>query len=246
MMGVAMDLAWTDGNSEARFARYVEGLAGCLGHKDRIEPFRRYCVGLLLPGERKSVEPMAARLNPGRTAAEHQSLLHFVGQSPWKTEALLDAVRDQVLPVMTASAPVSAWIIDDTGFPKKGPHSVGVARRYCGQLGKQDTCQVAVSLSIATPQASLPIAWRLYLPEAWANDPDRRVAAKVPRDIPFKTKPEIALDQIRAAQADGVAPGVILADAGYGNASPFRDGLSALDLAYVVGIQGNTLVWPPA
>jgi len=245
MMGVAMDLTWTNGDSEARFAQYVEGLAGCLGHKDRIEPFRRYCVGLLLPGDRKSVEPMAARLNPARTAAEHQSLLHFVGQSPWKAEALLDAVREQVLPVMTASAPVSAWIVDDTGFPKKGPHSVGVARQYCGQLGKQDNCQVAVSLSVATADASLPIAWRLYLPEAWASDAERRTAAKVPQDVTFKTKPEIALDQVRAAQAAGVPPGVILADAGYGNASTFRDGLTALALAYVVGIQGNTLVWPP-
>ena len=155
-----MDLQWVDEGSEARFSAYVEDLSRCLGHKDRGEPFRSYCTGLLLPGDRKSVEPMAARLRPDRTAAEHQSLLHFVGQSPWDSDALLRAVRQAVLPVMTGQGPVTAWIIDDTSFPKKGDHSVGVARQYSGQLGKQDNCQVAVSLSVATATASLPIAWR--------------------------------------------------------------------------------------
>ena len=130
-----MDLQWSDGGSEARFTAYVEGLSRCLGHRDREEPFRSYCTGLLLPGDRKSVEPMAARLRPDRTAAEHQSLLHFVGQSPWDSDALLRAVRQAVLPVMTMRSPVTAWIVDDTSFPKKGDHSVGVARQYCGQLG---------------------------------------------------------------------------------------------------------------
>ena len=128
------------------------------------------CTGLLLPGGRKSVEPMAARLRPDRTSAEHQSLLHFVGQSPWDADALLRTVREAVLPAMTARGAVEAWIVDDTGFPKKGRHSVGVARQYCGQLDKQDNCQVAVSLSVATAEASLPVAWNLYLPEGWAGD----------------------------------------------------------------------------
>ena len=234
-----MDLQWSDEGSEARFSAYVEALAWCLGHKDRVEPFRRYCVGLLLPGERKSVEPMAARLRPERAAAEHQSLLHFVGQSPWDDTALLRAVREAVLPVMTARSPVTAWILDDTGFPKKGPHSVGVARQYCGELGKQDNCQVAVSLSVASAEASLPIAWQLYLPEAWANNPERRAAAKVPPEVAFATKPEIALAQIRAALDEGVPPGVVLADAGYGNNSAFRDAIAELGLDYVVGVLGN-------
>ncbi len=133
-----MDLQWRDGDSEARFSAYVEDLSGCLGHADRVAPFRSYCTGLLLPGDRKSVEPMAARLSPERTSAEHQSLLHFVGQSPWDERALLRAVRAAVLPVMTARRAIEAWIVDDTGFPKKGDHSVGVGRQYCGQLGKQD------------------------------------------------------------------------------------------------------------
>ncbi|MDH3474609.1 MAG: IS701 family transposase [Rhodospirillales bacterium] len=238
-----MDLQWRDGDSEARFSAYVEQLSGCLGHADRVAPLRSYCTGLLLPGDRKSVEPMAARLRPDRTSAEHQSLLHFVGQSSWDEKALLQAVRAAVLPVMTQRQPIEAWIVDDTGFPKKGHHSVGVGRQYCGQLGKQDNCQVAVSLSVASCEASLPVAWQLYLPEAWAADGARRKKAKVPEGIGFQTKPEIALGQIKAALAEGIAPGVVLADAGYGNSSAFRDGLGALDLEFVVGVSGTATVW---
>ncbi len=240
-----MDLQWHDGDSEARFSAYVEALSGCLGHADRVAPLRSYCTGLLMEGDRKSVEPMAARLRPDRTSAEHQSLLHFVGQSPWDHGALLRAVRGAVLPVMTNRHPIEAWIVDDTGFPKKGKHSVGVARQYCGQLGKQDNCQVAVSLSVATAEASLPVAWQLYLPASWAEDAARRQAAKVPEGIGFRTKPEIALEQITSALAEGIAPGVVLADAGYGNSSAFRDGLAALGLAFVVGVSETTTVWPP-
>ncbi len=240
-----MDLQWSDAGSEARFASYVEALSGCLGHADRVAPFQSYCTGLLLPGARKSVEPMAARLRPDRTSAEHQSLLHFVGNSPWDTSALLRTVREAVLPSMTARGAVEAWIVDDTGFPKKGRHSVGVARQYCGQLGKQDNCQVAVSLSVATNEASLPVACDLYLTEGWAGDGERRARTRVPEDVVFRTKPEIALAQIEAALADGVAPGAVLADAGYGNDTGFRTGITALGLDYVAGILGTTTVWPP-
>jgi SRSO17 transposase len=240
-----MDLQWRDGDSEARFGGYVEELSRVMSHADRVAPFRSYCTGLLLPGKRKSVEPMAARLRPDRTSAEHQSLLHFVGQSPWDEVALLRAVRAAVLPVLTAAGPVEAWIVDDTGFPKKGRHSAGVARQYCGQLGKQDNCQVAVSLSVATASASLPVAWRLYLPEAWAADSERRAKAGVPEEVTFRTKPQIALSQIQAALREGVGPGTVLADAGYGNDSGFRTGVSALELDYVVGVLGTTTVWPP-
>ena len=160
------------------------------------------------------MEPLAAVTAPSRVAAKHQSLLHFVGQAPWSDTALLARVRDRVLPQIEQHGPIRAWIVDDTGFPKKGKHSVGVARQYCGQLGKQDNCQIAVSLSIANDAASLPIAYRLYLPESWADDPERRKKAKVPAEITFQTKPQIALEQIKAAKAEGVAPGVVLADAG--------------------------------
>ena len=148
----------------------------------------------------------------------------------------------QVLPAL---GPVTAWIVDDTGLPKRGKHSVGVARQYCGELGKQDNCQVAVSLSVANEQASLPIAYRLYLPEAWADDPERRRKAGVPEAIVFRTKPQIALEQIRTALEQGVSPGVVLADAGYGGDMDFQEDLLALGLLYVVGIQPNTSVWPP-
>ena len=238
-----MDLQWSDTALSARFDGYVDELGGHLGHKDREEPFRHYCAGLLLPGGRKSVEPMAARLAPATVSAEHQSLLHFVGQSPWSSEALLAAVRASVLPALTARGPVEAWIVDDTSFPKQGRHSVGVARQYSGQLGKQDNCQVAVSLSLATHEASLPIAWRLYLPEAWAADRPRRRKAKVPREVGFHTKPEIALQQIAACADDPTVPrGVVLVDAGYGNNTAFRHGLGDLGLSYVAGILSSTSV----
>ena len=153
-----------------------------IGHKDRIGPLRDYCTGLMLPGERKSVEPMAAVTAPTRTAAQHQSLLHFVGEGGWSDERVLAKVREIVLPTIERQGPIEAWIIDDTGFPKQGRHSVGVTRQYCGQLGKQDNCQVAVSLSLANRHASLPIAYRLYLPDEWATDRERRRKVGVPRD----------------------------------------------------------------
>jgi SRSO17 transposase len=172
-------------------------------------------------------------------------LLHFVGQAPWSDAALMARVRDWTLPMIEQRGPIRAWIIDDTGFPKKGKHSVGVARQYCGQLGKQDNCQVAVSLSVANDAASLPIAWRLYLPHLWLDDPELRRKAKIPAEIGFQTKPQIALDQIKEAQGQGIAPGVVLADAGYGNDGVFRAGLSELGLTYAVGVQSNVSVWPP-
>ena len=230
--------------SESRFSTYVEGLVGAIGHADRAVPLRDYCLGLLMPGERKSVEPMAAVTAPARVAAQHQSLLHFVGNAPWSDDRVLAKVRDLVLPSIERSGPIEAWIIDDTGFPKKGRHSVGVTRQYCGQLGKQDNCQVAVTLSVANHAGSLPVAWRLYLPEDWAADTDRRDKAGVPRTIGFATKPEIALEQIRAAVAADIPPGVVLMDAGYGADTRLRTAITANGLAYVAGIQPHTTVWP--
>jgi SRSO17 transposase len=232
------------GGSEARFAAYVAGLASVVGHADRAGPLRDYCTGLMLPGERKSVEPMAAKTAPARTAAQHQSLLHFVGVAPWSDEKVLAKVRETVLPAIEKHGPIKAWIIDDTAFPKQGTHSVGVHHQYCGQLGKQANCQVAVSLSIANHAASLPVAYRLYLPKDWAADEARRDKAGVPLDIGFKTKPEIALEQIRWACEAGLPRGVALMDVAYGNDSRLRTGMTALGLTYVAGIQPNTLMWP--
>src|SRR4051794_4407491 len=230
---------------EERFDDYVERLGDVLGHADRRAPLRAYTTGLLLPGERKSVEPMAARADPARVGAAHQSLHHFVAKAAWDDATLLRAVRDYALPAMLERGPVRAWLVDDTGLPKKGKLSVGVARQYCGQLGKRDNCQVAVTLSVATEHASLPVAYRLYLPEAWAADPARRAMAGVPEEVAFATKPAIALEQIGQALADGVPPGVVVTDAGYGNDTDFRDGVTALGLPYVAGIQGTTGLWPP-
>jgi len=219
-------------SSESRFETYVEGLMSVIGHADRAKPLRDYCLGLAMPGERKSVEPLAAVTAPARVAAQHQSLLHFVANAPWSDEAVLGTVRALVQPAIERGGPIEAWLIDDTGFPKKGRHSVGVTRQYCGELGKQDNCQVAVTLSIANRSASLPIAYRLYLPEDWAADAERRAAAKVPEQIVFQTKGAIALDQIRAACRQEVPRGVVVMDAGYGNNTRLRDAISALDLRY--------------
>jgi SRSO17 transposase len=223
----------------------MEGLAKAAGHEDRQEPLKNYCKGLLLPGERKSIEPMAARLDPDNVQPMRQSLHHLVAKAPWNDDVLLEQVRNYVLPALEKHGPVVAWVVDDTGFPKKGKHSVGVTRQYCGQVGKQDNCRVAVSLSVATWSSSLPISYRLYLPKEWAEDSGRRKKAEVPTEVQFQTRPEIAMEQIRAAVAANVARGIVLADAAYGINTEFRDGLTSLGLQYVVGVQGSMTVWEP-
>ena len=216
---------------ESRFVRYVDGLVSVIGHADRAGPLRDYCTGLVMPVERKSVEPMAALTAPGRTAAQHQSLLHFIGEGGWSDAAVLAKVRELVLPAIERHGPIEAWIIDDTSFPKQGRHSVGVSHQYCGQLGKQANCQVAVTLSLANHDASLPVAYRLYLPKGWAEDEGRRRKAKVPPEIGFKTKPEIALEQIRWACEIGLPGHLALLDAGYGHDSKLRAGITELEKA---------------
>jgi SRSO17 transposase len=228
-----------------RLQVYLDRLAQAAGHADRVVPIENYTKGLMLPIERKSVEPMAARLAPGNVRQMHQSLHHVVADAAWSDDALLIRVCSQVLPAMTRKHALAAWIVDDTGFPKKGTHSVGVARQYCGQLGKQDNCRVAVSVSLATEEASIPAAYRLYLPETWANDAERRKQAGVPEEIRFQTKPEIALGQIRSLVNEEVPRAVVLADAGYGNDNGFREGLVSMGLSYAVGIQSSTTLWPP-
>lgn len=200
-------------DSASRFADYVEGLTSVIGHADRAKPLNDYCTGLLATDGRRSVEPMAAITAPAEVSAQHQRLLHFVANAPWPDEPVLAKVREMVVPVIEGHGPIEAWIIDDTSFPKCGSKSVGVHHQYCGQLGKQANCQVVVTLSIANHHASLPIAYRLYLPQKWAKDAARRKKARVPKAIRFKTKPEIALEQIRAACTAGVQRGTVLLDA---------------------------------
>ena len=189
--------AITDGAD--RFVAYVEELTSVIGHADRALPLRDYCAGLLTAEGRKSVEPMAAVTAPAQVSVQHQKLLHFVGEGKWSDDSVLAKVRELVIPAIERHGPIEAWIIDDTSYPKQGTHSVGVHHQYCGQLGKQANCQVAVTLSIANHHASLPIAYRLYLPKDWVDDAQRRRRAHVPEAIGFKTKPQIAQAQIRAA-----------------------------------------------
>ena len=224
---------------------YLDAIVGGLGHARRAASARAYCTGLLLPGERKSIEPMAARLDPAHVQAKHQSLHHVVAKAEWDDAALLTAVRAEVLPAIERHGPVRYWIVDDTGFPKQGKHSVGVTRQYCGQLGKQDNCQVAVSLSVANDHASLPIAYQLFLPEVCANDQPRRAKAGVPDTITFETKTAIALGQLRQALAAGVPVGIVLGDPAYGDETDFRVGVADLGLRYVLGVRSGTSVWAP-
>ena len=230
-------------NAADRFDLYLEHLSEGLGHSDRHAGLRGYCTGLMLPLSRKSVEPMAARVDPMHASARHQALHHFVAKAEWSHEEMLRRVCQWVIPKMDFAGG-GWWIIDDTGFPKKGRHSVGVARQYCGMLGKQDNCQVAVSISIASTQGSLPVAWQLYLPEDWAADPERRGKAGVPEQVRFATKTQIALQQLRALLAQGAPHHCVLADAGYGVDNAFRQALSDMSLLYAVGVTSAVVVWP--
>ena len=233
------------GAHERRFRQYVERVADALGHADRREPLRAYLTGLCLPGDRKSIEPMAARVDPRHVAARHQSMHHFVASAPWEAAAVLRVARDWVLAPMARHGPVAAWIVDDTAFPKKGQHSVGVARQYCGVLGKQENCQVAVSVSVANDAVSVPVAYELYLPETWAHDRPRRRRAGVPPAVTFRTKWQMALAHVLALQAEGLPPAPVGADAAYGDVTEFRDRLTTARIAYVVGVKAETTVWRP-
>jgi SRSO17 transposase len=227
-----------------RFEEYLELLSEAIGHADRAGPLRAYLTGLLLAGERKSVEPMAAKVDPRHVSKRHQSMHHFVANAPWDERAVIAVAREYALAQLERHGAVAAWVVDDSGFPKKGTHSVGVARQYCGPMGKQDNCQVAVTLSLVNSSMSVPCAYRLYLPEAWAKDRGRRRAAAIPEAIGFQTKPELALAQVDELLADDLPRAPVVADAGYGSATEFREGLTARGLSYAVGIMRETTVWP--
>jgi SRSO17 transposase len=231
--------------SEQNFMAYLERLTAAVGHADRHEPLRVYLEGLLLPGERKSVEPMAARIDPRNVRSRHQSMHHFVATAPWDAQEIMKAARDYALEEFAYHGGVEAWILDDTAYPKKGTHSVGVGRQYCGVLGKQDNCQVAVTLSLANELMSVPAAYRLYLPEDWASDRARRRVAGVPDEVVFKTKTQIALDEIDRLVADGVAKAPIVMDAGYGRATELRDAIAERGMQYVAAIREEMTVQLP-
>jgi SRSO17 transposase len=189
-----------------------------------------YLCGLLGPGERKSIEPMAERVARGKS----QSLHHFVSVSPWEPAPLEAALVKKAQALV--GGPRAVLIVDDTALVKQGQHSVGVAHQYCGELGKKANCQVLVSLTLARGEVPAPIALRLFLPEVWASDPERRHRAGVPAEVTFRPKWSIALDEIDRVRAQGAIFGCVLADAGYGNSADFRQGLSERGLRWAVGI----------
>ncbi len=228
---------------EARFEKYCDAMVATMQHADREQPGHWYLKALVLPGGRKSVEPMAARVQPQRVRSAHQSMHHLVAEADWSDEALLAATAKEVLPKLVRDDEPVWWILDDTGFPKKGQHSVGVAHQYCGQTGKQDNCRVAVTLTLATHEGSLPLAFRLYLPREWADEKARRRKVGVPEEVSFATKPELAWQQIEAALQVGYPRGTVLADAAYGDETVWRENLAGHGLSYAVGVRPATTVW---
>jgi len=235
-----------DRDGVQRIEAYFEDVGRLLGDVRRKGSFAAYARGLLLDGDRKSVEPIAARVcgEPVATKRMHDRILNFLVDSTWSDRTIrLFAARHGLDAMAAVGEQVSHWIIDDTGFIKQGSHSVGVQRQYTGSAGKRINCQIGVSLSIASPNHHLPIDFDLFIPESWTSKPKRRAEARIPPDLVFRTKPQIAVDMIARALDDGIPPGLVLADAAYGDSSDFRKSLRDRGLDYAVGIRNGTKVW---
>ena len=234
-----------DAGGVQRLEAYFRRIGDILEEEGRRASFAIYAMGLLGDGERKSIEPIAARAcpDPTRVDAMHQRLLHFAVDSRWSDREVRREAARYALDAMTQREPVEVWIVDDTGFLKQGKHSVGVQRQYTGSAGKITNCQIGVSLSIATRTEHLPIDFELYLPESWANDTARRQEARIPEDVTFKTKPQLAVQMIGRAVADGVPKGVVLADTAYGTSGDFRAQVRSLGLQYAVGVEPQTTIY---
>lgn len=234
-----------DAAAERRMGAFFDQIGDVLHNKRRRASFAMYALGLLGDGERKSAEPIAAKAcgDPVLCEAYHARLLHFIADSVWSDHRVRRAATAYAITAMVEREPIAAWIVDDTGFLKQGKHSVGVQRQYTGTAGKVTNCQIGVSLSVATRTEHLPLDFELYLPRPWVEEPARRKEAKIPEEIGFRTKPELALDMMRWAVEDGVPPAVVLADSAYGDSSAFRSGTRQLGLDYAVGIHGPTKVW---
>jgi SRSO17 transposase len=230
--------------AQRRLSDYFDRIGALLGRKGRRESFAHYAEGVFGDGERKSIEPIAARAcaDPERADAEHQRLLHFALDAPWSDDAVRREAAHYALEAMTKHDAVDSWIIDDTGFLKQGKHSVGVQRQYTGSAGKTTNCQIGVSLAITTRTEQLPIDFALYLPESWTETRARRKEARIPDEIQFATKPELALRLIRQAVDNGVPPGLVLADQAYGTAREFRNGVREMGLHYGVAVDNRTVV----
>jgi len=234
-----------DRDGQKRLVDFFAALGRILKHKRCIASFAIYALGLLSDGERKSVEPIAARIypDPERCSSLHQRLLHMLNDSPWKDHAIRRYATQYALSALPKDDPILSWILDDTGFPKSGAHSVGVQRQYTGTLGKVTNCQVGPSLTLATATTHLPVDFELYLPKSWLEDPKLRKKARIPSDVVFRTKPELGLQMIRRAVEDGLPRGIVLADSAYGNSSQFRKQLHEMGLHYAVAIDPQTKVF---
>jgi SRSO17 transposase len=231
-------------DSVDRLDTYFERIGARLGNDAQRASFATYALGLLSDAERKSVEPLVARANatPAGMDAAHQRMLHFVAEASWDDHAVrLEAAR-LALEALLPREGVEAWVVDDTGFLKQGTHSVGVQRQYTGTAGKVTNCQLGVSLVLATRTEHLPVDFELYLPESWANEPKRRAEARIPDEVVFKTKPELALQMIQRAVAADLPRGVVLGDVAYGASAEFRLGLRDLGLDYAVAVNPETKV----
>jgi SRSO17 transposase len=234
-----------DREGERQLAAYFGQIGQVLRTAPQRASFATYALGLMGDGERKSAEPMAARAcpDPNGVNAAHERLTYFTRSAEWSDRDVRREAARYALAAMTARGPVRDWIIDDTGFPKQGTHSVGVQRQYCGTLGKVGNCQVGVSLTVATRTEHVPVDFALYLPESWANDPVRRKEAHIPEEVTFKTKPELAVEMIERAIADGLAPGLVNADSAYGDNTEFRRRVRCEGLDYAVGLHRTSTVW---
>jgi SRSO17 transposase len=230
---------------EGRLAEYVDRIGSVLGHESRRASFAIYALGLLGDGERKSVEPIAARAcgDPERVDALHQKLLHFVSVAEWSDLEVRREAARYGLGSLTRYDPINSWIIEDTCMLKQGSHSVGVQRQYTGSAGKIANCQIAVSLTVATSRDHLPIDCDLFLPRTWTGDPKRRKKAQIPKNIRFRAKPQIGLDMLRRAVEADIPRGTVLADNAYGSSAEFRRSVRELGLHYGVGVKSNTKVW---
>jgi len=234
-----------EAGAQRRVEAFLARIGAILGNKKRRACFAVYTMGLLGSAERKSIEPLAlqACTDPALAKAAHDRLLHFISDATWDDHEVRCEAAEYALAEMTAQEPVQAWIVDDTGFLKQGTHSVGVQRQYTGSAGKVTNCQVGVSLTLATQTMHLPVDFDLYLPKSWANDRARRLEAKIPDGVVFKTKLQLALDMIRRAIANGLPRGLVLFDAAYGDSNEFRAAIRRLDLDYGAGVSPTISVW---
>ena len=222
-------------NSISELTKFLTPLVATLGRSERRRAAMHYVEGLLIPGQRKSIEPMAARLG-----VDAQSLQQLLTSSPWSDEALWKALRREVIPHLE---PLEAWVVDETGWLKQGQHSVGVSHQYCGAVGKSANCQVSVELVVSEGWVAAPIAAQLYLPRSWSEDAARRAEAGVPAEIAFLTKSELALALIRQAHADGVCAAPVLGDSAYGDSNDFRQGLRQLGMEYFLQVEPTHKAW---